>query len=66
VPAIILSPFARHGFVDHTPYDTTSILRFIIERWDLPMLKGIAVRDAALAAHGAPAMGDLTGALDLD
>jgi phospholipase C len=29
VPALLASPFARRGFVDHTLYDHTSILRFI-------------------------------------
>jgi phospholipase C len=38
VPAIIVSPFARKGFVDHTQYDTTSILRLIEERWNLQPL----------------------------
>ncbi|MBI1743937.1 acid phosphatase [Candidatus Acetothermia bacterium] len=38
VPTIIISPFAKKGFVDHTQYDTTSILRFIEERWNLPAL----------------------------
>ncbi len=65
VPAIIVSPFARRGQVDHTPYDTTSILRFITRRFDLPLLPGLAARDAALGAHGARPMGDLTNALDL-
>ena len=31
IPAIIVSPFAKKGYVDHTPYDTTSILRFITQ-----------------------------------
>jgi len=44
IPAIIISPFARQGFVDHTVYDTTSLLRFIEWRWNLPPL---AARDAA-------------------
>jgi phospholipase C len=35
VPAIIISPFARHGYVDKTEYDTTSILRFVEWRWNL-------------------------------
>ena len=65
IPALIISPFAKRGFVDHTQYDTTSILRFITERFDLPVLPGLAARDAALKAHGHPAMGDLTAALDL-
>jgi acid phosphatase len=65
IPAIIVSPFARKGSVDHTQYDTTSILRFITNRWQLPVLQGIAERDAALTANGLPKMGDLTNALIL-
>lgn len=65
IPAFIISPFARKGFVDHTQYDTTSILRFITRRYELPVLKGLADRDAALRAHNEPPMGDLTAALDL-
>jgi len=65
VPAIIVSPFAKKGFVDKTPYDTGSILRFISKRWSLEPLPGLAERDQALQRHGAPPMGDLTGALDL-
>jgi acid phosphatase len=38
VPAIIISPYARKGFVDQTPYDTTSILKFIETRWDVDPL----------------------------
>ena len=63
VPALIISPFAKQGFVDHTQYDTTSILRFITRRWDLPVLPGLTERDEALAAQGKPPMGDLTNAL---
>jgi phospholipase C len=44
VPAIIISPYARKGFIDHTQYDTTSILKFIETRWDLAPL---GTRDAA-------------------
>lgn len=65
IPAIIVSPFARKGYVDHTPYDTTSILRFITHRFGLPVLPGIVARDAAIAANGNPPLGDLTAALDL-
>ncbi len=63
IPALIVSPFAKKGFVDHTQYDTTSILRFITKRFDLPVLPGLIARDAALKANGHPAMGDLTEAL---
>jgi hypothetical protein len=62
-PALIVSPFAKKGYVDHTQYDTTSILRFITRRFGLPILPGLAARDRALKANGHPAMGDLSGAL---
>jgi acid phosphatase len=63
IPAIIVSPYAKMGTVDHTLYDTTSILRFITRRFDLPILAGLAERDAALKAHNQPSLGDLTAAL---
>ncbi len=65
IPALIVSPFAKKGTVDHTQYDTESILRLIIRRFDLANLPGIARRDQGLAEHGTPPMGDLTNALDL-
>ena len=37
VPTIIISPFAKKGAVDHTTYDTTSILRTIETRRDQPI-----------------------------
>ncbi|MFC5473904.1 acid phosphatase [Paraherbaspirillum soli] len=63
VPAIIVSPFAKKGYVDSSLYDTSSILRFITRRWSLPVLDGIAARDKAIAATGGKPIGDLTGAL---
>jgi acid phosphatase len=65
IPALIISPFAKRGSVDHTQYDTESILRLITRRFDLEVLPGIVQRDAGLRAHGAPPMGDLTNALEL-
>ena len=63
IPALIVSPFARKGFVDKTQYDTGSILRFITHRWSLAPLPGIVERDAGLAKNGSAPMGDLSGAL---
>jgi phospholipase C len=65
VPALIISPFAKKGLVDHTFYDTTSILRLITKRYALPTLQGLQARDGALAANGSPPLGDLTNALTL-
>lgn len=38
IPAIIISPFAKKGYVDHTQYETISILAFIEKRWGLKPL----------------------------
>ena len=38
VPAILVSPYARQGFVDSTTLDFTSILRFIEDNWGLAPL----------------------------
>lgn len=38
LPALIISPFAKRGYIDHTPYDTTSILKFIETRFGLTPL----------------------------
>lgn len=46
VPALIISPFARKGYVDHTPYETVSILSFLEKRYGLAPLNA---RDAAAA-----------------
>jgi acid phosphatase len=54
IPALIISPFAKRGFVDETAYDTTSILKLITQRFDLEPLPGVR-----------PNVGDLSAALDL-
>lgn len=41
VPTLIVSPFAKRGFVDKTPYDTTSIIKFITKRFGLEPLTGV-------------------------
>ena len=64
IPAIIVSPFAKRHFVDHTQYDTGSILRFLTHRYSLAVLEGLRRRDRALEANGATVMGDFTNALD--
>jgi phospholipase C len=44
VPAVIVSPLVKRSHVDHTPYDTTAILRLIEMRWGVAPL---GTRDAA-------------------
>ena len=43
IPTIVISPFAKKGFVDHTIYDTTSILKLIENRYGL---RALGTRDA--------------------
>jgi len=43
VPLIVVSPFAKKGYVGHTTYDHTSILRFIEAKFKVPAL---TARDA--------------------
>jgi acid phosphatase len=52
VPTLIVSPFARRGYVDKTPYDTTSVLKLITVRYGLEPLPGVRAN-----------VGDLTAAL---
>ena len=35
VPLILISPFARRGFVDHTYYNHVSLIKFIEKNWHL-------------------------------
>jgi acid phosphatase len=65
IPALVVSPYAKKGFVDHTIHDTGSILRLITRRFGLPKLPGLTLREQAMLAAGGPAPGDLTSALDL-
>ena len=53
VPTLVVSPFARRGYVDKTPYDTTSILKLITRRFGLEPLPGVRAN-----------AGDLTNAFE--
>jgi phospholipase C len=53
VPCIVVSPYARRGFVDHTQYEFSSILKFCETTFGLPAM---TARDAAAS--------DMTAAFD--
>jgi acid phosphatase len=53
IPTLVVSPFARRGYVDHAAYDTTSILKLITRRFGLEPLPGVRAN-----------MGDLSNAFD--
>jgi phospholipase C len=50
VPALLIGPHVKRGFVDHTPQDTTSILKFITERWGLEPLPGVRAKAGNLTS----------------
>ncbi|HJV60072.1 MAG TPA: acid phosphatase [Albitalea sp.] len=49
VPALLIGPTVKRGFVDHTSYDTTSILKFITRRWSLDPLPGVREKPGDLS-----------------
>ncbi|MFC4159989.1 acid phosphatase [Chitinimonas lacunae] len=52
VPTLLISPWVRRAYADHTPYDTTSILKLLTRKFGLTPLDGVR-----------PGAGDLTAAL---
>ncbi len=70
---IAVSPFARHGFVDHTYSDHASIVKFIERNWRLEPLSGRsrdnlpnpkALPGAPYFPTNSPAIGDLMDMFD--
>jgi phospholipase C len=40
VPVILVSPYAKSGYIDHTVLDFTSMLKFIEQNWNIAPLAG--------------------------
>jgi phospholipase C len=72
VPLLVVSPFARRGFVDHTYTDHVSILKFIEANWRLGPLTSFSEDNMPNATPGAyvpqdrPAIGNLMTLFDFD
>jgi phospholipase C len=70
VPMLVISPYARPGFVDHTYTDHVSILKFIEANWHLSPLTSSSEDNLANATPGVyvpkerPAIGDLMTMFD--
>jgi phospholipase C len=62
VPTIIISPFARRGYVDHTQHDTLSILKTLEDRFGLQPLNQRDANATSLASNfqstGDPSLGN--------
>ena len=70
VPMMVVSPYARQGFVDHTYTDHVSILKFIEANWGLSPLTSYSEDNLPNATpgvyvpHDRPAIGNLMTAFD--
>jgi len=70
VPMMVVSPYARSGFVDHTYTDHASLLKFIEANWKLPPLTSYSEDNLPDATPGRyvpadrPAIGNLMTLFD--
>lgn len=65
LPLVVISPWAKVNFVDHTTTDQTSSLRFIEENWDLGFVDGPAAPPPGQASFDRIA-GRLNNMFDFD
>ena len=75
IPLIVVSPYAKKGFVDHTYYDHVSVLKFIERNWGLKPLSDrsrdnlpnpVASMDDPYVPVNRPAIGDLMNLFNFD
>jgi len=69
IPLIVVSLYARQGYVDHTYYDHVSLLKFIERNWKLPTVSALSRDNLPNPIHdrddhrykpaNRPAIGDL-------
>lgn len=52
IPFLILSPFAKSNYVDHTVNDQTSVLRFIEDNWNLGRIGDFSFDELAGSLKG--------------
>jgi phospholipase C len=73
IPLLVVSPFARKGFVDHTYNDHASVLKFIEANWQLPPLSArsrdnlpnpVTTKGNPYKPVNAPAIGNLMSLFD--
>jgi phospholipase C len=69
IPLIVVSPYAKTGFVDHVYNDHVSILKFIEKNWSLPTISSrsrdnlpnpVSTSAAPYKPTNGAAIGDLT------
>ena len=58
VPTIVISPWSKHSYVDHTQYEFASLLKMVEDNWGLPRLANPHDRDELTN------IGDMANAFD--
>jgi phospholipase C len=58
VPTLVISPWAKHGYVDHTQYEFASFLKMVEDNWNLKRLPNNHDRDELTG------IGDMANAFD--
>jgi phospholipase C len=61
LPLLVISPFAKHNFVDHSVTDQSSILRFIEDNWNLGRIGNQSFDALAGSLDGMLTTGDQGG-----
>jgi hypothetical protein len=66
LPLLVISPFARQNYVDHTVADQTSILRFIEDNFGLGQIDQAAPKSVAEGGSFDQIAGSLNSLFDFD
>jgi len=66
LPLLVISPFARANYVDHTVTDQSSILRFIEDNWNLGRIDQISPKTVAQGGSFDQIAGTLNSMFDFD
>ena len=56
VPLLMVSPYAKHGYVTHVQYETASVLRYIEDNFGLPPMAAATRAPAILPATPPPSI----------
>jgi phospholipase C len=68
LPFLVISPYAKRNYVDHATLDTTSVLRFIEDNWQLGRIDSLDNPGGAPAGQGSfdQLAGSIEGLFDFD
>jgi phospholipase C len=64
LPFLVISPYARANYIDHTKTGQASVVKFIEQNWELPVSNGSAIDDAAVSGSFDKTDGSIAGMFD--